>query len=312
MKHKTSKLTLAIAFASGFSMGTAHAALEVENNDSIGSAQVVTADSTSGVISVSGYIGAPNTEPNGDLDFYRFFGQQGDVLTIDIDGGDGGQEPVNLMLTLFGSGPDYKVERMSITASSPDPGSDSTLDPRLMNVVLATSGDYTVAVSSFPRFLRDGGELVFDVPSVNGDYELIISGVTPPTPDVLNINIDIKPGSEIAPINLKSKGKIPAALLSSPDFNALTVDPDSLTFGATGDEQSLHKCNKVGEDVNGDGLLDLVCHFNNQATGFQAIDVEGTLKGQLKTKTAPGASSTPAKGEKIQGRGFLKTLPVSK
>ena len=25
-------------------------------------------------------------------------------------------------------------------------------------------------------------------------------------------------------------------------------------------------CNENGEDVNGDGLLDLVCHFDNQMT----------------------------------------------
>jgi hypothetical protein len=62
------------------------------------------------------------------------------------------------------------------------------------------------------------------------------------------------------------------------------VDATSLTFGRTGDEPSLAFC-QAG-DVNGDGLLDLVCHFHTQLTGFQAGDTIGVLKG----KTLGGAA----------------------
>jgi hypothetical protein len=97
---------------------------------------------------------------------------------------------------------------------------------------------------------------------------------------VQEINIDIKPGSQSNPINPKSIGKIPVAILSTADFNAPSeVDKSSLTFGRTGDELSLVSCNKRGEDVNGDGLLDLVCHFKTRLTGFQIGDIEGILKG---------------------------------
>ncbi len=63
----------------------------------------------------------------------------------------------------------------------------------------------------------------------------------------------------------------------------------SLTFGRTGNELSLAFCNPGGEDVNGDGLLDLVCHFDTPKTGFQTGDTVGVLKG----KTVTG---TPIKG----------------
>ena len=33
------------------------------------------------------------------------------------------------------------------------------------------------------------------------------------------------------------------------------------------------------EDVNGDGLLDVVCHFYTQETAFQDGDTNGVLKG---------------------------------
>ncbi|HSM72312.1 MAG TPA: hypothetical protein VK851_12280, partial [Anaerolineales bacterium] len=91
---------------------------------------------------------------------------------------------------------------------------------------------------------------------------------------------DIKPGSDTNPINPNSRGKIPVAILSTADFDApAMVDASSLTVGPTGDESSLAFCNDGPEDVNGDGLLDLVCHFHTQGTGFQVGDLEGILKG---------------------------------
>lgn len=95
------------------------------------------------------------------------------------------------------------------------------------------------------------------------------------------VTIDIKPGSLTNPINPKSSGKIPVAILSTPDFNAVKeIDKTSLTFGSTGDEHSLVSCNKRGKDVNGDGLRDLICHFKTKLTGFKFGDTEGILKGQ--------------------------------
>jgi len=100
------------------------------------------------------------------------------------------------------------------------------------------------------------------------------------TPVLEPVTIDIKPGSYPNSINLKSKGKISVAILSTNDFNTPSlVDPNSLAFGRTGDEKSLAFCSGA-EDVNGDGLLDLVCHFYTQNTGFQCGDTEGILKGK--------------------------------
>jgi hypothetical protein len=129
----------------------------------------------------------------------------------------------------------------------------------------------------------------------NGDYTLVISGVSSP---VLHINIDIKPGNgeSAAPMNPKAKGKIPVALLGSRDFSVMDVDTASLTFGHTGDEASLSKCSGR-EDVNDDGTLDLICHFENQLAAFQPTDEEGILKGRLDD------------GRLFEGRGLLKVVP---
>lgn len=93
--------------------------------------------------------------------------------------------------------------------------------------------------------------------------------------------IDIKPGSHPNSINPRSKGKIPVAILSTMDFDApQEVDTETLTFGRTGDEDSLAFCNSSPEDVNDDGHDELICHFYTQEAGFECGDTEGILKGE--------------------------------
>ncbi len=75
------------------------------------------------------------------------------------------------------------------------------------------------------------------------------------------------------------------AILYTAAFDAPSkVDKASLTFGKTGDEESLTFCNKSAEDVNDDGLPDLVRHFNTQNTASLRADSgwrghRGTLLG---------------------------------
>jgi hypothetical protein len=93
--------------------------------------------------------------------------------------------------------------------------------------------------------------------------------------------IDIKPGENPPEINTKSRGILPLAILSSRTFSVPDmVDIATLTFGATGRERSLAFCNPNGEDVNGDGRLDLVCHFNTGDTGLKRGDRQAVLRGR--------------------------------
>jgi hypothetical protein len=114
----------------------------------------------------------------------------------------------------------------------------------------------------------------------------------------VTVAIDIKPGSLDNAVNPKSKGVIPVAILSSADFDAVTqVDQSSLTFGQTGNEASLRSCVPAGTDVNGDGRLDLVCHFWSPAAGFALGDSEGVLKGALTS------------GVPLEGRDAIRIVP---
>jgi hypothetical protein len=92
----------------------------------------------------------------------------------------------------------------------------------------------------------------------------------------LNVDIDIKPGGFPNSINLKSKGNVPVAILSSPTFDATTVDQGTVEFA---DAPAL----SIGgspEDVNSDGLLDLVLHFSTQSLNLKPGDTETCLTGK--------------------------------
>lgn len=79
--------------------------------------------------------------------------------------------------------------------------------------------------------------------------------------------IDIKPNGVPNSINPASKGVIPVAILSTATFDATQVDPSQVKFGPTGTEASPQ--HSALEDVNGDGLLDMILQFPTQATGIQ-------------------------------------------
>jgi hypothetical protein len=92
------------------------------------------------------------------------------------------------------------------------------------------------------------------------------------------VSIDIKPRSEPNAVNVRSRGVIPVAILTTEDFDALTVDADSVVFGPA-EAKKRHKQAHV-EDVEGDGDLDLLLHFRTQETGIALGDTEACLAGQ--------------------------------
>ncbi len=94
----------------------------------------------------------------------------------------------------------------------------------------------------------------------------------------LIIGIDIKPDDDPNSINPKSKGVIPVAILTDPNFDATTVDVSTLVFGPGGAQP---KHNGHIENVDGDGDDDLMLHFNTQDTGIQCGDTGMSLSGAI-------------------------------
>jgi hypothetical protein len=93
----------------------------------------------------------------------------------------------------------------------------------------------------------------------------------------VEVTIDIKPGSDPNPINPGSNGLVPVAIFSSPEFDATQVDPTSVSLaGASVAVRGKGKSMAHEEDVNGDGLVDLVVQVETQ--GFDDLGAGGTVE----------------------------------
>ena len=106
-------------------------------------------------------------------------------------------------------------------------------------------------------------------------------GETDPT--VIEVTIDIKPGSDPNCFNNDGHGVIPLAILGSADFDCTQIDPSTCTLsGLT--LKIAGKSNKLMasiEDVNNDGFDDLVLQIEDQDGAFQVGESEATLTGNL-------------------------------
>ena len=90
---------------------------------------------------------------------------------------------------------------------------------------------------------------------------------------------DIKPGSEINPINPASRGVIQVAILGSDEFEVEEVDLTSLAFGPRGAAPT-HKKRGHRSDVDGDGATDLLSHYRTEETGIAIGDTMACVTGE--------------------------------
>ena len=92
------------------------------------------------------------------------------------------------------------------------------------------------------------------------------------------VDIDIKPSTFPNDINPASQGVIPVAILTTDEFDASTVDAQTVSFGPGGWEAK--PVHYALEDVDEDGDIDMILHFRTQETGIQAGDTSATLTGR--------------------------------
>lgn len=111
---------------------------------------------------------------------------------------------------------------------------------------------------------------------------------------VVDISIDIKPGGNPNRFNLKSKGVVPVAVMTTDDFDASTIDPETVLFAAVA------AVRWTEEDVDFDGDLDLLFHFKTQELKLDKDSTVATLTGFTYD------------GQAIKGTGRVNIVPKGK
>lgn len=107
--------------------------------------------------------------------------------------------------------------------------------------------------------------------------------------EILEVAVDIKPGSFPNVVNINEKGAIPVAILGSADLNVRKVNPGSLLLeNMPVVKTPAGKLLAHYDDVNGDGIEDLVVQFEDTGN-IAAGATTATLVGKL-------LDSTPIKG----------------
>jgi hypothetical protein len=110
------------------------------------------------------------------------------------------------------------------------------------------------------------------------------------------VAIDVKPGDAANRVNLDSNGVLAVAVLSTPDFDATTVDLSDLSrirFGDAAGTARVSPDRAVLEDVDGDGDLDLVLFFSVRALRGSGALTLATTQVELTGFTTNG---TPFRG----------------
>lgn len=164
------------------------------------------------------------------------------------------------------------------------------------SVLLDPSATYFTVQSSNAKTLTGyyGNQSEINLLFTNYSNSDITIYLTPPISTVKQVKIDIKPGSNPNSINLKSKGVVPAAVLTDGDFNADSVDPTTVEFAG------IEPVRWTLCDVDDDGDLDMLFHFKTQELELDENSTEATLMGKT------------LNGDDIEGTDEVRIVPQKK
>jgi hypothetical protein len=196
----------------------------------------------------------------------------------------------------------------TLVADDPNAVDDSSIPPGVAQIKPGTSVSGFSFQSSKPPgpvkfFARGYVHVLFDTEvnaenaltdcaaSLGNFFNVALVGTTTGPVNFIPVAIAIKPMAPApVPINPRDKGVTPVAILSTPSFDAGTVDPASLTFG-TGGATPLNGKGHL-EDVNNDGLPDLVVQFPSPRIGARCNDTALFLTGATFAGTPIQGSET--------------------
>ncbi len=138
--------------------------------------------------------------------------------------------------------------------------------------------------------------------------------VTYPAAVLVPVLVDIKPGSERNPVNVKSKGVLPVAVLGTEELDVTRIDPDTIRLGRAGIAEGVApvrwRYEDVGSpfdgspanhhDLDGDGRPDLLLKFRTRAL-IETLDLR-EVAGQTIPLVLTGNLKEEYSGTAVEGR----------
>lgn len=234
-----------------------------------------------------GYVvvyGTLNVYPGAEIGWVYAFGG-----TVNVYGGqvDGflmilSSDP-NPIVTVYGSG--FAMDEVPLVDENGKPLSEFTLASGALGILTGTyeNGDPV-----------DLGFYVY------GDVPIYLAVSVP------KVTVDVKPGSDTNVINLKSKGVVPVAVLTTGAFDAREVDPATVLFaGAVPARWTL-------EDVDGDGDKDMLFHFKTEQLNLDENSTEATLTAQLMAPVTSQSAGQTSSGPTVSGTDKVRILSSKK
>ncbi len=134
-----------------------------------------------------------------------------------------------------------------------------------------------------------------------GNADAFLVKFSAPGPEILSLLMDIRPGSDINPVNSKSNGVLSVAIYGTADIDVTEIDLATLML----EGMSLREKGKSGnlgtfEDINGDSIVDLLLHFDMSELSFNASTDVYTLSGM----TLDGVA--------LEGSDSIRAVPYGK
>jgi len=122
-----------------------------------------------------------------------------------------------------------------------------------LNTLIPADSGWNITIVSD---INDKGQII-GTGLLNGEQHAFVL-----SPLVQTVQIDIRPSDADNEINLRANGKLTVVIFSSTMFDATTINPESVILSGAGivrvgkGDKYLYDL----EDINGDGLIDLICH----------------------------------------------------
>lgn len=224
-----------------------------------------------------------------------------------IDVVDVGSQPFGLAITRDGT-------RVYVADAGPYPGTGTSVS---VIDTASNSFDPPFAVESHPVEVvvtADGAHIYVSHPEA-GTVSIVDTSTGVPTGSrfiggipwglaigpipVIEVDIDIKPGSDPNSISPSSAGVIPVGVFSSTEFDATTIDPETVALARARvklvGKAGKYLCNE--EDINGDDLDDLVCKVHTAQFMIEVGDSLAVLEAETYD------------GKRVRGEDTVRIVP---